>query len=630
MAVQGFSQYHKWVIKFTNKNNSPYSISQPSAFLSAKAIERRTKYNIAIDSTDLPVNPNYIEQVLLKGDVMYLSQSKWLNQILIYCTDTALIDSINTLPFVKSSAPVGLLQSQTGNPVERFTEPVEPLITSFQNRSNGSEDTLNYGNAYNQVNIHDGEFLHNKGFTGNGITIALLDAGFYHYKELSAFDSLRMNNKVLAEKDFVDYDNSVDEDNAHGMYCLSIIAANKPGIMVGTAPHASFLLLRSEDDFSEYPVEEHNWVAAAEFADSAGADMITSSLGYNLFNDPQFNHSYNDIYANSTTVSKGAATAVRKGMIVTNSAGNEGNNSWKYLIFPADADSVCSVGAVNNAGQIASFSSYGYPGKIKPNVVSVGSGTTVFGTNDMPVTGSGTSFSNPNINGLIACLWQAFPGYNNMTILNAVYQSADRFNNPDNRFGFGIPNMKQAYLILKTKQNIDLYGNDWLFANPDPFTNRIDLKLIGQIDGNATISLVDNDGNIIKTISLATSQQEVYDTAFVDLGDYPGGPYFVKYTDNAVSRTISLTKTGVILKDWLVVVPVPFTTKLSVYIKAQESGKANIRLIDAAGRIIETTKLDLVQNNYYTFSFKSAGSLPHGIYFIQYFGTKKKTIKLLK
>src|SRR5207248_7323997 len=143
----------------------------------------------------------------------------------------------------------------------------------------------------------------------------------------------------LGEKDFVAYDNSVDEDYAHGMYCLSTIAANVPGKMVGTAPHAKFWLLRSEDAANEKPVEEQNWVAAAEFADSAGADMISSSLGYYYFDDPSFNHSYNDIYANTTIVSKGAEMAAQKGMIVTNSTGNEGNNHWHYIIVHAEADS---------------------------------------------------------------------------------------------------------------------------------------------------------------------------------------------------------------------------------------------------------------------------------------------------
>lgn len=186
---------------------------------------------------------------------------------------------------------------------------------------------------------------------------------------------------------------------------------------------------------------------AAEFADSAGTDLISSSLGYMQFDDPQFDHTYNDFYKNTTMISRAATFAAKKGIIVTNSAGNEGSNSWKYILFPADDDSVCSVAATDVNGNIAGFSSYGYPGKIKPNIASVGSGTILYASYGL-TSGSGTSFSNPNINGLIACLWQAFPEFNNMTILQAVYRSSDRFKTPDNRYGYGIPNMQKAYNLL--------------------------------------------------------------------------------------------------------------------------------------------------------------------------------------
>jgi serine protease AprX len=626
----GFGQYSKWIIQFADKNNSPYSIDNPSAYLSPKAIARRNRYHIPVDDKDLPVNQTYIQQVLSKGNITFLSKSKWLNQILIYCTDSIVINSIKILPFVNALQPVDFFKRHNNNYYERFKEEIEPLNIPSSVMTTTLGDTLSYGTSSNQIHIHNGDFLHNKGFTGDGITIALLDAGFYHYKELSAFDSIRLHNRVLGEKDFVDNDNSVDEDNVHGMYCLSTIAANVPGIMIGTAPHAAFWLLRSENAASESIVEEQNWVAAAEFADSAGADMISSSLGYYYFNDPSFNHSYSDIYANGTIVSKGAAIAAQKGMIVTNSAGNEGNNKWHYILFPADADSVCAVGAVDGGGQIASFSSYGYPGKVKPNIVSVGLNTTIFGINNVPVVGSGTSFSNPNINGLIACLWQAFPAYSNMTILNAVYESSDRYSNPDNRYGFGIPNMQKAYLILKKKQNLELYANEWLFASPDPFTDRIAIKLVGQLDGLVHLSLQDPSGNTIDSILLTTEQEEVYDTAFINLNNLRGGQYIIKYADSLTTRTITLTKNGIVLGDWLFAMPVPFTSQLTVYIKAPEDGKVNLRMIDAAGRLIETKELSVVQNNFYTINFKSAASLARGVYFIQYNGGQKKTIKVVK
>jgi serine protease AprX len=260
----------------------------------------------------------------------------------------------------------------------------------------------------------------------------------------------------------------------------------------------------------------------------------------------------------------------------------------------------------------------------------VGLNTTIFGINNVPVVGSGTSFSNPNINGLIACLWQAFPAYSNMTILNAVYESSDRYSNPDNRYGFGIPNMQKAYLILKKKQNLELYANEWLFASPDPFTDRIAIKLVGQLDGLVHLSLQDPSGNTIDSILLTTEQEEVYDTAFINLNNLRGGQYIIKYADSLTTRTITLTKNGIVLGDWLFAMPVPFTSQLTVYIKAPEDGKVNLRMIDAAGRLIETKELSVVRNNFYTINFKSAASLARGVYFIQYNGGQKKTIKVVK
>ncbi len=633
-ASVSHGQYNKYIIQFTDKNNSPYSLSNPSAYLTAKAIARRTKYNIAIDSTDLPVDPVYIQSVLSQGNITFLVQSKWLNDILIYTTDQAALTAISALPFVKKTQAVGNLTARKDAPVyNKFHEETDHINSpAFIQGIQGIQgDTLNYGTTYAQVHIHDGEFLHNKGYTGNGMTITFLDAGFYHYQTLSAFDSIRANNQILGVKDYVAYDTSVNEDDPHGMECLSTIAANIPGVMVGTAPKADFWLIRTENTASEYPIEEHNWVAGAEFADSAGADMITSSLGYNQFDDPAFNHTYTDFYKNTTMVSKGATYAAKKGMIVTNSAGNEGNNSWKYIIFPADADSVCTVGAVDTSGVIASFSSYGYPGRVKPNIVSVGSGTAVFSPGGVPVLGYGTSFSNPNINGLIACLWQAFPQYNNMTILDAVYKSSDRYNNPDNHYGYGIPNMRAAYLILKKMQNDSLFGNDWLFANPNPFTDTIHVTLIGQVDGPVQLTLSDNNGTVVATIHLTTEVEGVYDTTFTALNGLPGGTYTLTYKDSTTTRTITLTKNGIQLYDWLEAAPVPFANTLTVYLKAPETGNAFIRLIDASGKIIVSQQLNVTQNTTYTIPVTNAAALAKGVYFIQYEGpVQKKTVKVLK
>ena len=628
-VATGFSQYPKYLVRFTDKNNTPYSLTQPSQYLSQASIARRIRYHISLDSTDLPVNPDYVDSVLSKGNVQFLSASKWLNQILIYCTDIQTISKIQTLPFVSLVEGIGN-KPVADSPYHPFKEKIQPLPPSV-NKAEGGADVFSYGNSYDQIHIHLGEFLHDKGYTGKGITIAMLDAGFNNYTGIPALDSVVQHNQILGVRDYVAYDNSVTEDDIHGMYCLSTIAADLPGQMVGSAPKANFWLIRTENTASEYPIEEHNWVVGAEFADSAGADMISSSLGYSQFDDPAFNHTYADFYQNSTIVSKGAAFACRKGMIVTNSAGNEGNSPWTYIIFPADADSVCTVAAVDKTGQIAYFSSYGYPGKIKPDIASVGLNTVIASASG-PVMGSGTSFSNPNIAGLIACLWQAFPAYNNMTILQAVYQSSDRYLNPDDRYGYGIPNMKIAYHILKKKQNIDLYGSDWLFAEPDPFTTQIDTRLIGQVDGNATVELTDADGNIIAVNNLITEQDEVYTYSFTQLGYLPEGNYEIVYLDSLQRRSIQVRKeTGLLLKDWLQANPVPFHNSLNVYLKAPESGRIALVLLDAGGKKIETKEMQITENTFYTIQFLTIPDLPGGVYFIRYIGPSKvKTLKVVR
>lgn len=628
---QANAQYPKLIVQLKDKSNNTFSLENPAQFLSERAIERRRRNNISIDSTDLPVTTKFKDSIRLAGNVKVLSESRWLNQVLIETTDEGAINKIMSMPFVKSAKGIGYREANTSR-IGKTKKPPSPVNLSAANRPlETTANTYNYGNNYNQVHIHEGEFLHNKGFDGETMQIAVLDAGFLQYKTITAFDSIRMNGQILGERDFVAFDNSVNEDASHGMYCLSILSANWPGQMVGTAPKANYWLIRTENGASEYPIEEHNWVAGAEFADSVGADMISSSLGYYDFDDSSFNHTYGDFYKNAAMVSLGASIAVRKGMIVTNSAGNEGGNDWKYIIFPADADSVCAVGAINSAGAVAGFSSYGYQGKVKPNIVSVGAGIVIAGLNNQPVSGNGTSFSNPNIAGLIACLWQAFPSVGNMKILDAVYKSADRFANPDDRYGYGIPNFRIAYRLLKHDQNVAFYGDEWLFATPDPFADKIDIKLIGRIDGPAKVELINNAGQVITTQNFITEKEEIYNYTFANLVNQPAGFYAIRYSDSITSRSVTLQKGNIFEKNWLIAVPNPFKNDLIVYLKAPETGDVNLRLIDAKGSVVEIVSARVSQNEIRTMPFNTIPTLPQGTYFLQYLGkTQKLTISLLK
>lgn len=445
-AVQ--AQPGRYLIRFKDKEGTPFSLSRPESFLSARSLERRTRYGISYDSTDLPVTPAYIESLRALSSVTVLNVSKWLNQVSIQITDPAVLDTIHRFPFVQAATLIARsLQRSTDAPENKLLS--NGSSQSIQSIAGGAP-AFDYGVTTEQMAIHNGAFLHNIGLQGQGMIVSLLDAGFFSHTSLKAFDSVNKEGRLLGTWDFVAREPSVAEDHPHGMYCFSIIAANIPGIFVGTAPKASFYLFRSEDAATEYPIEEHNWVCAAERVDSAGGDVISSSLGYYRFNDPALNHQYADMNGNTTMAAIGADLAAKKGILVVNAAGNEAANTWKYIVTPADGDSVLAVGAVSSKGAIGSFSSYGpaADGRVKPDVVSVGVNTIVQATDNTIAAGNGTSFACPNMAGLATCLWQGFPEVNNMKIIEALRRSGHLFQNPNDRMGYGIPNMKKAVGLL--------------------------------------------------------------------------------------------------------------------------------------------------------------------------------------
>ncbi|MGG9960674.1 S8 family serine peptidase [Ferruginibacter sp. SUN106] len=450
-ANYSFSQSTRFIIRFKDKGTSPYSLSNPSVYLTNRAIQRRTRYNLAIDSSDLPITPRYIDSIRLAGAVTILNSSKWLNQVAIQTTDVNALNKISTFSFVISTAPIAALIQPTEVPVNKQLDAAGNFAPGDHLPQNTISDYYSYGQSFGQVHLHNGEFLHNRGFRGDGMQMAILDAGFYHYLSLPTFDSIRNNNQVLGTWDFVAGNASVDEDHTHGMNCLSTIAANMPGVFMGTAPKTSFYLYRTEDVNSEYPIEEQNWAAGIEKADSLGVDVCSTSLGYFTFDNAAFNHTYADMDGNTTLIAKAADMAAKKGMLIVVAAGNEGTSSWHYIITPADADSVMAVGAVTTAGVVGGFSSFGpsSDGQVKPSVAAVGVGAVIANSsNGLPTFGNGTSFACPNMAGLSTCLWQAFPEVNNMTIINTLQQSATKAANPDDRVGYGIPDMKKSFVML--------------------------------------------------------------------------------------------------------------------------------------------------------------------------------------
>jgi subtilisin family serine protease len=549
------AQSTRHIVEFTDKKGTQFSLGNPSAYLSAKSIARRTKQKISIDSTDLPLSKTYLDSIAAVPNVVIRNQSKWLNQILIITSDAAALAKINSFPFVKSVKAIAPLARPTEDIIAKKKDQTYELGNELLSRMNNGTKTegvndIQYGGTFNQIHIHEGEYLHNLGFTGDGITIAVLDAGFQAYKTNPALDSMRLQGRVLGEWDYVMNEASVNEDYVHGAYCLSIIAANRPGTIVGSAPHASFWLLRTEDVYSEYPVEEQYWIAAAEFADSAGTDMISTSLGYNIFDDPSYNHTYPERNGNTTMITRAADLAAKKGIIVTASAGNDGQRTddYKFVSCPADADSVLTVGAVNGAGTIAAFSCWGpnSAGKVKPNVVSVGQGTILANTIGNPIGGNGTSYANPNMAGLVACLWQAFPEFTNMEIIDAVQHSADRFLTPDERYGYGIPNFRIAYNQLLIERQRRKYatvlGNEWMKAYPVPYSTNFNLLIKAPMDGKATIQLSNAMGQQLERQTLETDADHYYLINFTQAPVLAKGVYFIRYEDGKNKRTIKIVK----------------------------------------------------------------------------------------
>ena len=470
MGVQLIAQLSpdKYWVKFTDKNDSPYSIEHPEEFLSARAMQRRVNQGIAIDELDIPVNPSYIQSVKDIG-VSVIYATKWFNSVVIYTTNSSLLNDIEALPFVLSVSKAA--GGDYGISKKDYFEKEEYGIPNTSNSTSEKKiNEYNYGQAYDQINLINGIPLHNLGFDGSGMLIGILDAGFLNVNINTAFDSLYTNNQIKGTRDFVSPGGDVYQEHYHGAMVLSTIGANLPGEMVGTAPKADFWLIRTEDVNSEYLIEELNWVAGAEFADSVGVDVINSSLGYGEFDDASQDHSYADMNGDVAPISIGADIAASKGILCVNSAGNSGSSAWYYITAPADADSICTVGATDNNGLIANFSSHGptSDGQVKPDVCATGAGTTIIDPWDGSVSfGSGTSFSSPVTAGMATCLWQSHPEATNMEILQAMRESSDKFTNPDDAYGYGIPDYEMAMGML-TSIPEQAFENTNFITYPNP------------------------------------------------------------------------------------------------------------------------------------------------------------------
>jgi subtilisin family serine protease len=422
----------KYRISLTDKVETTYSLQRPEEFLSGKAIARRARQRLAIDSTDLPVCDTYL-QTLRDNGVKVIAKGKWDNFVTVSCNDTAKIDRISQLPFVRSAEKVWTAPKQD----KTHKEPKRDSIVSEPYKLENP-----YGLAYMQLYLSHGDRLHKAGYRGEGMTIAIMDAGFHNADRIAAFDSAR----IVGTKDFVGDSPGIYAESDHGMKALSCMAANQPYMIVGSAPEASYWLFRTEDEYSEHLVEQDYWAAAIEYADSVGVDVVNTSLGYYAFDDKSKDYRLRDLDGAYALISRQASRVADKGMVLLCSAGNTGQGSWKKITPPGDAGNVLTVGAITNSGTLATFSSVGNSadGRVKPDVVAVGVLTQVMGTDGRPTTANGTSFATPVMCGMVACLWQARPELTARQIITLVRQSGDRADFPDNIYGYGVPDLWKA------------------------------------------------------------------------------------------------------------------------------------------------------------------------------------------
>ena len=456
-------------------NDKPYYQQyKPSDFLSLRAIENRKRYNISITKEDYPVDTSYIATVLKQGvDIQLLTRSKWMNYIVISC-DSSCLDTIRQLSFVKSASALHTVDYQSLISGKLFQEIIPENIGRIPSLTTFSVDTAYYGVMYPQIKLHNGHLLHYIGYKGDGVLITLLDAG-YGGLDFPIFENLHQENRLLGHYDFVKENHDMFSNSTHGMSVLSLMAGKIPYTAVGTAPEAQYVIMKTEANSYEEILEEYFLVAGLECADSIGTDVVNISLGYTEFGSKNANHTFSDLDGFHSVASIAVAMAIEKGMIVSNSAGNEGNKSWKYISIPADAYNVLSVAAINTEGQLADFSSRGSTlfNRIKPNIASVGLDTYVQKANGNIDKGNGTSFSSPVNAGLVACLRQAFPQKTSHEIIKAIFQSCNHVQNSDTLTGYGVPDYWLAFKLLDASS---VNKKDIVMLYPNPVQSMLKIK----------------------------------------------------------------------------------------------------------------------------------------------------------
>ncbi|KOS05966.1 peptidase S8 [Flavobacterium akiainvivens] len=491
------AQEDAWVY-FTDKPDAGYYLANPLEMLSQKALDRRANQGIALDEQDVPIHPDYITGIETASGITVMAKSKWLNALHVRGSQQA-INALENLSYVDY---VAFANQNLNN--GRVMQPAQLL--AVQN----TQENYNYGGSAGQVQMLNAHLLHQQGYTGEGITIAVLDAGFPGVNTAAPFQHLMTNNLVLGGYDFVANSPDFYGGGNHGTRILSTLAGYTENQLVGTAPDAFYYLFRTENADSENPVEESYWVEAAEMADSLGVDIINTSLGYLDYDNPDYTYTYADLNGQTAFMSRGANVAFTRGMLVVVSAGNNGDDPEPHVMVPGDAFNALTVGAVDQSEQYAYFSAIGptVDGRVKPDVMAKGFAATYANTDGTIATGNGTSFAAPVMAGAVACLWQAAPNRTNAEILQIVKQSADRYNNPDSQYGYGIPDFSIA---LEDALGMPEVNGNTFTLYPNPAANVVHFS--------ATASLV----TLYNTLGQEMFKAQATDT--INIESLPPGIY---------------------------------------------------------------------------------------------------------
>ncbi len=518
------------MVFFTDKDTTSFNFENPVQILSPRSIERRQKQSIDISPQDFPVNPEYVNALKSTGADIYFT-SKWFNAALVQM-DESLANSIYALDFVSNVeyvAPGELLTREKQDVVipEEFLEP--PMIVS---------------SSSTQLEMLNADKMQNDGFMGQGMLIAVFDAGFTGSNMYKPFEHVFDRDKLLATRDFVGNTDNVFQYNSHGTSVFSCIGAKYKNDLIGTAPEAEFVLCVTEAA-QEYRIEEYNWLLAAEYADSLGVDVINSSVGYSYgFSDSKMDYSLSDLDGKTTVITKAAEIASQKGMIVVTSAGNEGreSNSWRKITAPADAENIITVGSVDKFGERSSFSSIGptFDGRVKPDVMAMGSSATIMQSSGNITSGNGTSYSSPIMAGFVACIWQANLNWSNIEVMDAVRKAGNQSLSPDTLMGYGIPNYNAAVHngVLSLSQLI----NTSLNVYPNPFTeNKITIDFLGfELKEPMNIELTDASGNAV--YKQKVTKRHSPDQIDLEFDANESGVYFLILRSKSINKVIKLIK----------------------------------------------------------------------------------------